>query len=122
MVGTSPPTDDNTFLDRVFANYRLSTYQKGNYSVIRDPQLEDSYLGRQLAAAWPLYMTNAIFLTVFGINPLLLITSDFECTCGACMKCQANIKMLDHSLDVAGYRMRMHLKTFAAHLYAGLSA
>jgi len=118
VVGTSPQTNDNTFLDRVFANYRLSMYQKGEFNVLKDPQLEDSYLGRQLAAAWPLYMVNSIFLTVFGIDPLLLITSDFECTCGACMKCQANIRMLDHSLDVAGYRMRKHLKTFAAHLSA----
>ena len=67
-------------------------------------------------------MTNALFLTVLGIDPMLVITSDFECTCGACMKCQANIRMLDHKLNVAGYRMRTHLKTFAAHLYAGLSA
>lgn len=106
MSGPSPKLD-HTFLDRIFASRR--------FRVIKDPQLENSEIGRQIAAAWPLAITNFTMITVFGINSLVQV--DFDCTCGQCIKCEANIRMLDHSLDVAGYRLRMSLKAFAANLH-----
>lgn len=83
--------------------------------VNRDLKLHDSYLGRQLTAAFPLAVTNIALMTAFGVQEGMLYI-DTECTCGECTKCAANIRMLDHAFDVAGYQTRLFLKNVAGKM------
>lgn len=85
------------YLDKVFTKIE----------VIKDPKLSDNVIGNHITAALPVAVSNIIMMAWFHQMPIL--GSDHECSCGQCTKCEATVHMLDHSLDVAAYRMRAWL-------------
>ena len=80
------------------------------FDIIRDPQLGDSALGRMMASALPLAITNILLINMH-MEPVF--DSDGDCNCGQCDFCSTKVQLLDHSLDVAAYRCRKSLKAWS---------